>query len=51
VIWYYVFPHSLVDFDETVRRVVTPRVTRPGTELTSIQKETQEMKTMRIVGK
>jgi len=41
---------SLVDFDDTVKSVVTPSVTRPGTELTSIQNETQEMTTMSIVG-
>lgn len=41
----------LVDLDETVRRVVTPSVTLPGTEFTSIQKETHEITTMRIVGK
>ena len=36
---------------ETVRSVVTPRVVLPATESTSIQKETQEMTTMRMVGR
>lgn len=39
------------DCEETARRVVTPSVVLPGTESTSIQKETQEITTMRIVGK
>ncbi len=33
-----------------MRSVVTPSVVLPGTESTSIQKETHEMTTMRIVG-
>lgn len=41
----------LVALDETVRRVVTPRVTLPGTELTSIQNETHEITTISMVGK
>lgn len=43
--------HSLVAFEETVRRVVIPKVTRPGTALTSIQKATHEITTMSIVGR
>lgn len=43
--------HLPDDLEETVRRVVTPRVVLPGTESTSIQKETQDMTTIRIVGK
>ena len=38
------------DFVDTVNNVVTPRVVLPGTESTSIQNDTQEMTTMRIVG-
>ena len=38
------------DFDDTVSKVVTPSVVLPGTESTSIQKETQEMTTIRMVG-
>jgi len=41
---------SLVALDDTVKSVVTPSVTRPGTELTSIQNDTQDMTTIRIVG-
>ena len=41
----------LVALCETVSRVVIPKVTRPGTEFTSIQNETHEMTTMRMVGK
>lgn len=33
-----------------VNRVVTPRVTRPGTALGSIQKDIQDMETIRMVG-
>ena len=36
---------------ETVSKVVTPSVVLPATESTSIQKETQEMTTIRIVGR
>ena len=37
--------------DETVRSVMTPRVTLAGTQSTSIQKETHEIETMRIEGR
>ena len=37
--------------EEIVSSVVTPRVVRPGTESTSIQKDTQEMATMSMVGR
>lgn len=47
----YTPEHSPEDLEETVRRVVTPSVVRPGTESTSIQKETQEITTMRMVGR
>ncbi len=36
---------------ETVSSVVTPSVVLPATESTSIQKETQEMTTMSMVGR
>ena len=36
---------------ETVNSVVTPRVVLPATESTSIQKETQDMTTISMVGK
>ena len=39
------------DLLETVSRVVTPRVVLPATESTSIQNETQEITTIRMVGK
>ena len=32
-------------------KIYAPNVTRPGTELTSIQKDTQEIMTMRMVGR
>lgn len=38
------------DLLDTVSSVVTPRVTRPGTLSTSIQNDTQDMTTMRMVG-
>ena len=36
---------------ETVRSVVTPKVVLPATESTSIQNDTQEITTIRMVGK
>ncbi len=38
-------------WDETVRSVMTPSVTLAGTQSTSIQKDTQEMATMRMEGR
>ena len=38
------------DLLETVKSVVTPNVVLPGTESTSIQKDTQEMTTIKMVG-
>ena len=40
-------PDDLLD---TARRVVTPSVVLPATESTSIQKDTHEMTTIKIVG-
>ena len=37
--------------DDTDNKVMTPRVTLAGTQSTSIQKDTQEMATIRIEGK
>ena len=45
---YDVIPDALL---ETVSKVVTPNVVLPATESTSIQKETQEMTTIKMVGK
>ena len=42
-----VLPDDLLD---TARRVVTPSVVLPATESTSIQKDTQEITTIKIVG-
>ena len=36
---------------ETVRRVITPRVTRAGTQSISIQNETHDIATIKIEGK
>ena len=36
---------------ETVNKVVTPNVVLPATESTSIQNETHDMTTIKIVGK
>ena len=36
---------------ETVSNVVTPKVVLPATESTSIQKDTQEITTIKIVGR
>ena len=44
----YCLPDALLD---TVSKVVTPSVVLPATESTSIQNETQEMTTIKIVGK
>ena len=41
-------PEALLD---TVSSVVTPNVVLPATESTSIQNETHEMTTMRMVGR
>ena len=38
------------DLLDTVNNVVTPKVVLPGTESVSIQKETQEMTTIKMVG-
>ena len=43
-----VLPDDLLD---TVSNVVTPKVVLPATESTSIQKETHEITTIRIVGR
>ena len=34
-----------------IAREIVPNVTRPGTEFTSIQNDTQEITTIRIVGR
>ena len=41
-------PDDLLD---TVNNVVTPKVVLPATESTSIQNDTHEMTTIRIVGR
>ena len=43
-----ILPDDLLD---TVSKVVTPKVVLPATESTSIQNETHEMTTIRIVGR
>ena len=43
--------HSPETCEDTVSRVMTPRVTLAGTQSTSIQNETQEMATMRMEGR
>ena len=37
--------------EDTVKSVMTPKVTLAGTQSTSIQKETQEIATIKIDGK
>ena len=44
---FYDIPEALL---ETVSNVVTPSVVLPATESTSIQNETQDMTTIRMVG-
>ena len=41
----------LATWPEMLSSVMTPRVTLAGTQSTSIQKETQEMPTMRVEGR
>ena len=38
-------------WDDTVNKVITPRVTLAGTQSTSIQKETHEIDTIKMEGK
>ena len=51
--WYVIYNEQTIPLtcDETDNKVMTPRVTLAGTQSTSIQKDTQEMATIRIEGK
>ena len=51
--WYLIYNEQTIPLtcDDTDNKVMTPRVTLAGTQSTSIQKDTQEMATIRIEGK